>query len=337
MKKIILGVFILLSLSIQAQSDESLNNAKISGKVKLFEEEKFDFDQYKNHVGEILFSNDDFDRKLPESKFIKSYTLGDKLFIRAFMANSPANSMLLQAEQSGIKPKEIKDVRDTFRYQSTVYFVMYLDGKQISTTATAGFGNEEMATLPSYRADINDGTNEEFFGETMYKDLLKEQALLTPGVHKLKIELVPEKKGSTLNIKYKPIATGEIEMIVPKDTKVTESNCFPKTNVINPKLEAETLKAVKAFYKDGDPYSFKIILNENGMQIVKNEFGAILRKEFIAFIICKKGDEVWYRSDVLYKEYNGSDYENVTVHGNSSDSTTKPYKKVNKNCLKFIK
>ncbi|KFE97619.1 hypothetical protein [Chryseobacterium luteum] len=327
MKKIIIGVFTILSLSSQAQTN-----------VKLFEEEKLDLIQYKNHIGEVLFSNEDFERNLPESKYIKSYTLGDKLFIIAFTAHSPANSMLLQAEQNGIKPKEIKNLRESFSYQSTVYFKMYLDGKEITETSTAGFGNEELATLPTYRADINDGTNEEFYGETMYNDLLKEQNLLTPGTHKLKIEMVPVKKGMDFeNIKYKAIAVGEIDLIVPKDIKVIESDCFPKTNILNSKLEAETLKAVKDFYKDGDPYSFKIILEQNGMKIIKNEYGVILRKEYIAFIVCKKGDEVWYRSDVLYKEYNGSGYENATVKGNASESTIVPYRKVNKNCLRFLK
>lgn len=83
MKKIILLAIIACSLNSKAQVLGKLKE-KVGGKSKLelFTEDKLDFPQYQNHIGQVCFSNEEFERTLPEDKYIKTYNLGDKLSIK---------------------------------------------------------------------------------------------------------------------------------------------------------------------------------------------------------------------------------------------------------------
>ena len=343
MRKIILAAFLVASLSSQAQLGGLLNKVKgvgKGGKLELFEEEKLDFPQYQNHIGQICFSNEEFDRTLPETKYIKTYNLGDKLSTRAFMANSPANSAMLQVAASGKKPKEINENK-SFYERCKVVFVMYLDGKEISGTSHAqSFERKDMTSLPTHRVEINDGTEKDFFGESMYRALLEKQELLTPGVHKLKIELIPLLMGDTTGFQYKPIAVGEIDMVVPKEIKLAEADCFPKSAMSDPKLEAEVLKACKVAFKENAANAIKAILAYKDIYIVRGDYNAIIKKSFMAAIACKNNKgEVWYDYYIFDKMYDGSKYLPATV---SSEITVNGYttpsgKKVNSGCLKFLK
>jgi hypothetical protein len=342
MKKIMLMAFLAVSVSSQAQLKGLLNKVKggKGGKIELFEEEKLDFPQYQNHIGQVCFSNEEFERTLPEDKYIKTYRLGDKLAIRAFMANSPANSAMLQVAESGRKPKEINENK-SFYERCKVAFVMYLDGKEISGTSHAQyFERKDMTSLATHRAEINDGTEKEFFGENMYRALLERQELLTPGIHKLKIILIPVLLGDATGFQYKPIAEGEIDMVVPKEIKVTEADCFPKSALSDPKLEAEVLKACKVAFKENAANALKAILAFKDIYIIRGDYNAIIKKSFIAAIACKNSKgEVWYDYYIFDKMYDGAKYLPAVL---SSEATVNGYmapsgKKVNSGCLKFLK
>ncbi len=341
MKKIILLACIAFSVNSHAQLGKLLKD-KVGGKGKLelFPEEKLDFPQYQNNIGKVCFSNEEFERTLPETKYIKTYTLGDKLSVRAFMANSPANSAMLQLAESGKKPKEINENKSTFE-RCKIAFILYVDGKEVSGTSHAQpFKHEDMTGLPTHRAEINDGTEKDFFGESMYRALLERQDLLTPGNHKLKIELVPVIMGDATGFQYKPIAVGEIDMVVPKEIKVTEADCFPKSALADPKLEAEVLKACKVFFKENAANAIKPILVFKDIYIIRGDYNAIIKKSFIAAIVCKNAKgEVWYDYYIFDKIYDGAKYLPATV---SSEATVNGYfapdgKKVNPGCLKFLK
>lgn len=343
MKKIILAAFLVSSLSSYAQLGGLINKVKgvgKGGKLELYEEEKINLEVVTKYAGQLMFSNDDFERELPESKYIKSYTLGDNLALRAWLPNSPVNMMMLQLQESGVKAKEINATRDSFDGQSRVMLFMYLDGVKISNTSYA-WDNEQkpLLTVPSVRADFHDGTDKNYFGKSLYKDLLQKQDMLTPGKHKLKIEVVPRKTfGLGADFNFKPIAVGEIDLIVPAQLKLNESDCFPKKAISDPKLEAEAMRAMKKFYKNGAPNAFKVILTQHDMKIVRQEYtGVILRKSFNATIVFKKGDEVWYDWYTFHKEYDGSKYEEAIVYANADISTLDEGKRVNKECLKFLK
>lgn len=341
MKKIILLACIAYSLNSHAQLLGKLKE-KAGGKSKLelFTEEKLDFPQYQNHIGQVCFSNEEFERILPEDKYIKTYNLGDKLSIRAFMANSPANSAMLQQAESGKKPKLINADKSSFE-RCKIAYIMYVDGKMVSGTSHAEtFEKANMTGLATNRADLNDGTEKNFFGESMYRALLEKPEFLTPGTHKLKIELVPVIMGDSEGFQYKPIAVGEIDMVVPKEIKVTQADCFPKSVLNDPKLEAEVLKACKAFFKENAGNALKAILPFDDIFIVRGDYNAIIKKSFMAAVVCKNSKgEVWYEYYIFDKMYDGSKYlpavvsKDATVNGRFAPDG----KNVNAGCLKFLK
>ncbi|WP_160137929.1 hypothetical protein [Chryseobacterium sp. c4a] len=341
MKKMFLWAFIALSLNCHAQLLGKLKDKLASkDKLELFPEQKLDFPQYQNHIGEVCFSNDDFDRTLPEAKYIKTYTLGDNLSVRAFMANSPANSAMIQWAESGKKPKEINANKSAFG-RCKIAFLVYFDGKMIGGTSHGEyFEPTSMTGLPTYRMELNDGTDKNFFGESIYRTLLEKQELLTPGTHKLKVELVPVMMGDATGFEYKPIAVGEIDMIVPKEIKIAAGDCFPKSVINDPKLEAEVLKAAKVAFKENAPNALKALFPFEKIYIVRGDHGEIIKKSFMAAIACKNNKgEVWYDYFIFEKMYDGSKYLPAAI---SSDATVNNAfapdgKNVNAACLKFLK
>lgn len=323
----------------QAQDAQKIEKEK--GKLKLFTEEPFSTELSKKYSGQVVFSNVELSRDLPESRYITSYTLGDKLSFRAYFPHSVANSMLLQLVESGKKAKEVNQNNTWFNTKSKYLIFMYLDGKKITSTSYAeDFSEESMTSFLSVRADLYDGTEKNFFGETLYKELLTKRELLTPGKHKLKFEFVPiESYGYGSEFEYKPIATGEIDMIVPKQIKLNESDCFPKKALDDPKLEKEVLTAVKRYFKQNAANALKAILAYDDIFVIRNEYGAIIKKSFMAAVVCKNEKEAWYEYYIFDKVYDGGKYldavvsKDITLNG----YTTPSAKDVNMECLKLLK
>jgi hypothetical protein len=330
MKKYILLAFLTFSLSSHAQLGDLLKSNK---KLDLYKEEKLDFPQYKNHIGEILFSNDEFERELPESKYIKTYKLGDPLHIRAFMANSPFNSMFLQLQAGGKSIREINVEKKSFESLAAIQFRLYFDGKYVGdTNLNYPFVKSDLMSLPTHRAELNDNTKEDWFGEDMYRELLEKKDLLIPGTHKLKIELVVDKNnGFGADFKYTPLAVGEIDMIVP-ETKASEETCFPYKALSDAAMENEVMKAVKK----SRPNAFKVILNSRE-KVVRNEYGLIASKTFYATIVSKTPEKIWYDQFLMEKEYQGSGYSDVYISRDMENALLPKNFYVSKECLKFLK
>jgi hypothetical protein len=218
---------------------------------------------------------------------------------------------------------------------------MYFDGKEVTSTSYAeDFTEKSMTNLLSMGADLNDGTPKNFFGESLYRELLSRQDLLTPGKHRLRLEFVPiESYGFGSDFKYKPIAAGEIDLIVPKVIKFNEADCFPKKALEDPKLEKEVLNATKSFFGENAGNALKAILPFKDIYIIRNEYGVIIKKSFMAAVVCKNDTEVWYDYYIFDKVYDGHKYldavvsKDITVNG----YTTPSGKKVHKDCLKLLK
>ncbi len=56
------------------QSNNSVSNTSQKIELDLFDEVSLTFDQYKNNIGKIFFSNEEFERQLPESKYLKMFS-----------------------------------------------------------------------------------------------------------------------------------------------------------------------------------------------------------------------------------------------------------------------
>ena len=321
MKKIILLACIAFSVNSQAQLLGKLKE-KVGGKSKLelYSEEKLDFPQYQNNIGKVCFSNEEFERTLPEDKYIKTYTFGDKLSMRAFFANSPANSMMLQLEQSGKKPREINERRNSFSGQTKLLFVLYLDGQKVTNTSYASnFKESDMTSLPTHRAEFNDGTDDIYFGENLMTDLKRKQDLLTPGTHKLKIEVIPLKTfGFGSEFDYKPIAVGEIDMIV-KNTPIDKKDpdaCLPKAKMTDKALEAKILLAYKNKYSGDTPKEVRIISDR--WYIAKHQYTGVPLRRTVTAVIGRTGkDGKCSRDEFSFaQDYDGNQYQSeVYLYG----------------------
>jgi len=299
---------------------QRLTNPFKKKKLDLYEEEKLDFEQYKNHVGEILFSNDEFERQLPESKYITSYTLGDKLGMRAFLKNSPANSMMLQLVESGEKIKTVNKWKGSFDTGALLY-KMYLDGKFISNTSYAhSFKNDEIASLPTHRADLKDD-NGIYFGEELYESLLKKEELLTPGTHKLKLELIPIYNGSAYSsFEFAPIATGEIDLVITEGaTYVKLDECFPKPKTKDAKIESEITKIINAKIVPESKLR-DVIITSSRWTLLRNPYGSPIKKSIKAALVFTNNGETFYYERIFEKVYDGVEYSPLQM---SSDINIK--------------
>lgn len=342
MKRIILMSFLALSLASHAQDLAKIEKEK--SKLQLFEEEKLtdNFSNiYSKNIGKIVFSNSPIDRDGKDSDYITTYTLGDKLFGRGFYKNSISNSILLQLVESGMKVKDINGWKETFDQQTRLITNFYFDDKFIASAGRDSYLNEDNATekILSVRYFVNDGTEKIWKDEIPYQELLNHQELLTPGKHKLKLEQVPLKTfGQGADFKYKPIAVGEIEVIVPKEIKVSESDCFPKAALNDAKLEKEVLNASKNFFKNAETTFIKAILPFDDVTIIINEYGVILKKSFIAAVVYKNGNISGYEYYIYDKIFDGTKYLDATISKDISlNGKTAPYgKKINSACLKFL-
>ncbi|MEC4050433.1 hypothetical protein OX284_013405 [Flavobacterium sp. SUN046] len=305
-----------------------------SGKLKLFKEEKMDFQQYKNHIGQVCFSHQDFDRTIPESAYIKSFKIGEKVSGRCWFANSSANSIMLQLEANGVSVDEINKSREEIAQEADISISMYMDGELfMRISSSPNRSAENSATLPTDRFDLNEGTDRKFYGEFLLDDLIKRTDLMTGGTHKLRFEAIPVIVGYGLGkgVNFKPIAVSEIDMIVP-ETIPTKVNCFPYQAVEDVAIENEVLKVIKR----NNPAAFKVIINSQ-IKIERDDYGNILNKNFIAAIICKTDKKVWYDVYRFDKLFNGTGYESAVI-SKSADNFTYPRDwKINKECLKFLK
>ena len=335
MKKTAFFIILAMSLNSYAQLSE-----KVKAKLDLYPERTLDSPGYQKHIGEVCFSNESFELDLAESKYIKTYTLGDNLSMRAWFANSPSNSMMIQLAESGKKPKEIKENKYSFKQHAIFRIFVYFDGILVDQSSDAEDWNKDrMSELPALRADFNDGTSKNWYGERFYKEILSRQDLLTPGIHKLKVEVFPYKRGYASNFPFKAIAVGELDVIVPEDIKVSEENCFPKKKMDDKNLEAELLKAFKSHFTVDGHTAIKVIITDNQFTIFRDRYNDIVKKSIMAAVVYKTEDQVSYKYFIFDKNFDGVKYaraiisSELTLNGLSINS---PEKKVNSACLKFL-
>jgi len=330
--RFLLIVFGLFFTVFHAQDAKEI--AKQKAKLELYDEQNIS-NNHINYLGKILFANSEIKDNDPESKYISSYTFGDKLYIRSFLANSIGNSILMQMVEKGIKAKVIND-RGSEMVSANIIYKLYIDGKEVSKTVEGELYDKYVLHSLEVNSCINDGSSADLFGEELYAQLLNHPELLTPGNHKMKVEMMPVcERCSDESKPYKILAAGEIDMVIPNVIKVTESDCFPKKQWSDPKLENE---ALKAFKKRTDAY--KVILTDKDYTVIKNEYGIPLRKSFMAVVVFKSGNEITYEYAVFERIFDGANYQALQTGQINSIPGRYPEnngRKVNAECLKYLK
>lgn len=328
-------LLIVLGLSFTVcQAQDAKDISKQKSKLKLYDEDKPN-NLSSKYLGKIVFANSEIKKDDAETIYISSYTFGDKLYIKSFLSNSIGNNILFQMVEKGIKAKVLNESNSDLNHANIIY-KLYIDGKLVSKTDNGRLYDEYVLHSLEINSCINDGTNTELFGEELYTQLLNHPELLTTGNHKMKIEMIPVcPRCSDESKPEKVLATGEIDLIIPGVIKVTESDCFPKKQWSDAKLENE---AVKLFKKRTDAY--KVILTDKDYTVIKNEFGIPLRKSFMAVVVFKNGNDVTYEYVVFERIFDGVNYQGLQVGQVSSIPGRYPEnnkKKVNAECLKFLK
>ncbi|MFC7348943.1 hypothetical protein ACFQO9_19670 [Chryseobacterium zhengzhouense] len=302
-----------LSFSI-SQAQDSKDIEKQKSKLTLAEEEKLTGDfatLHGKYVGKVVFSNSVITRESPESKFITTYTFGDKLHVRGFFPRSILNSKLISIVETGKTVKEMKyNYWDKEHLDNRYFLKLYLDGNYILGTRTS----ESPETLHaisslSINETLNDDESESNFGKLLYKELKNKVDLLTPGRHKLKLEFTPASSGYDSDYQYKSIAIGEIDMIV-KDRKIDLNDpdvCLPIAQMNDKILEGKILKAFKAKGFKAEPKKVRIVSKK--WNIIRNEYGIILRRYVEAYIGYSKNGKCYYDTYNFNQDYDGSGYQ----------------------------
>ncbi len=328
-------LFVVFGLSFTiCQAQDSKDIEKQKSKLKLYIEKKTS--NATKYSGKILFANSDINNNDPESKYISTYTFGDKLYIRSFLANSVANSIMIQLIEKGVQAKVLNESND-YMSSANLYYKLYIDGKEVSKTKDGDLKRTYVGESLEINNCIYDGTNAELFGEELFTELLIHPELLSPGNHKMKVEMLPYCPSCPDNLMpEKVIATGEIDLIITGVVKVNESDCFPVKQRSDAKLENE---ALKSFKKRTD--AFKVILTDRDYTIIKNEYGIPLRKSFMAAVVFKNGNDVNYEYVVFERIFDGVNYQELQI-GNQYSlpgryEESKVNKKVSADCLKFLK
>lgn len=329
-KNLLILIFCLLTCFCKAQDAKEI--AKQKTKLILYDEEKASNSKY---LGKIVFSNFEIKKDDSENKYISSYNFGDKLYIKSFLSNSIGNNILFQLVEKGIKAKVIND-RNSELTNANIIYKLYIDGKEVSKTKKGKLYDEYVLHSVEINSCVNDGTNSELFGEELYTELLNHPELLAPGNHKMKIEMIPVCSSCTdYGNSEKALAIGEINLVIPSVIKINESDCFPKKQWSDVKLENE---ALKSFKKRTDAY--KVILTDKDYTVIKNEYGIPLRKSFMAVVVFKNGNDVTYEYVVFERIFDGVNYQGLQIGQLNSIPGRYPEnngKKVNTDCLKFLK
>lgn len=312
-KNLFLLTFGLLFSVCNAQDAKEIEKQK--SKLKLFEVEKFGGDLanlQKKYAGKVVFSNSEIQKTdlNSESKYITSYTFGDKLYIKAFYNQSIMNSMFLQMVEKGIKAKDINNINETWR---TGYQInLYLDGKGVSTIEDT---ESDMNSSLTHSATLNNGIDildngDLKFGERLYKTLKSKFDLLTPGKHKLKLVYIPLMWNSIgNNLNFKPIAEGEIEMII-KEAKIDKNDrdvCMPTAKMNDKSIETKIINFIKSKGYKIEPK--KINITSNKWIIKKNKFGIITKRYIDTYLGYIQDGKCKYMYLDINQDFDGIGYQ----------------------------
>jgi hypothetical protein len=236
-----------------------------------------------------------------EAGFGSTFTLGKPIYFRAYMANSLSNNAqrLLPDVSRGII-----DVHALYQLK------FYLDGALAHTGVLRDF-SEELKQYATFKGALQPGDGSDYMGMIDFRLFLsKNEAKLTPGTHKLKMELLPaleypeEKQGPV-------VATGEITLNVgastvnPSDTKT----CLPAAGMKDVALEAKMLQAFKAKGWSEKPSAVRI----TGMKwnIVRNELTSVILKRSVQAVVASTMKEggCRYQEFLFSQDYDGAAYQ----------------------------
>lgn len=274
---------------------------------------------HQKYMGKIVFSKKEAaleKGKEMESEFTTKFTLGgpDPIYFRVYMNNSLSNYITRLSETDRRSSKDI-----TAAYS----FKFYLDGIPV---AFSRYGNRSAFTLAdkqsftTFRSSFykDDGYSK---GTNLFKDFLsKTDDKLTPGDHKIKVEVYPMDDYAEVYI-APMVASGEFTLTVSANAfnRDDENVCLPKAKMQDKQIEAGMLKAFNN--SKGEGKVARIV--ESDWTIVRNETtGIILSRSIDGIIAFTKNGKCQYQVFGFAQNYDGSKFQDgiyLMSEGSSKD------------------
>lgn len=270
------------------------------------------------NMGRIVFaSNVDAltFQKENEAGFGTTFTLGKPIYFRAYMANSVSN--LVQR----LLPDVSREVIDTHAGYNMKF---YLDGSLAYHNMLRDF-TEEQKQYTSFKGALQ-SEGEAYNGDDLFRLFVAEnEAKLTKGAHKLKIELTPfidypeEKEGAVM-------AAGEITLNVGASTADASDTktCLPAAGLKDATLEAKMMQAFKAKGWSEKPSAVRI--TGTRWNIIRNEVSGVIIKRSIGAVVSStlKNGGCQYQSFLFSEEYDGTAYQDAVFMDGIGSPTTVP-------------
>ncbi|MFB9090586.1 hypothetical protein [Flavobacterium paronense] len=281
---------------------------------------------HKKYMGKIVFSKKEAALewgKEIESDFTNKFTLGgpDPIYLRVYMNNSLSNYITRLSE---------KDRRSSKDITAAYSFKLYLDGIPILYSrygTRSAFSLEEKQTFTTFRSSFykDDGYSK---GTNVFKNFLsKTEDKLTPGDHKIKVEVYPMDDYDDVFL-APMVASGEFTLTVSANAFNLNDDavCLPKAMMQDKKIEAGMLKAFNN--SEGEGKIARIV--ESDWTIERNQTtGIILRHAIDGIIAFTKNGKCKYQVFGFAQDYDGTKFQDriylVSV-GSSKD--------INCSCLK---
>ncbi len=311
---ILLACFCLTGM--EAQLLKKIKGKRKGKKLELFQTEESGGPLYDKYKGKVVFSTSEIEREDPESKYISTYTLGNTLYIRSYLTNSVVNSMMEQLLESGEKAKDLNSSKTSLKIKSRLRYKLYFDGKMVSkTNDLKHLESDDRASLLSLRATLNDKTNSNYSHEGLYQSLLLNEDLLTPGKHTLKIELTPWAfSGPASKFEFKPIATGEIELIIEDGASYVKlDECFPKAKMTDATIEKEISQVINSNIVKGSTLN-DVIISSPKWTILTNVLRQPIKKSLRAILVFTDAEgTIFYTERIFEKVFDGVEYSSLSM------------------------
>lgn len=329
MKKVILPILFITSVSANAQLGGLINKAK--NKEKKEEKEtrvtgKGDSNKSKadvtspsheKYMNKVVFASKNLSLNKGqeiESDFGTEFNIDDLIYFRVYLDNTLTNYL----------SPLVKESNDVISKNSTFRLDFYIDNVLVEDLTSSNiplntFTPEEKATWTTFKGAFkSEYEKEDMVGKNVFKELIrKQESKLTPGKHQLKMEVSPiyiDPVDPTKNSKGSVIATGNITIIAkeviidPYDPIV----CIPKSNMNDAALET---KIANYYLKKFKTTSDVVRTQSSDWAIEKNKYtGLIVRRKIDVYIGYKSAEGVCYKVlKGVSQEYLGGKYNDDLI------------------------
>lgn len=288
---------------------------------------------HEKYMGKIVFTGDDVNiarGKENEAGFKNEFNLGDPIYFRVYMQDALLNFL---------RPY-VKGVDDyMFTRDSRFILKVYLDGKYLDSLYKAKlkfdeFAEAEKKTWTTFRGALKSTDNSVYIGTYMYKEFLtKYERLLTPGSHKLTIEVCPE--FAPFDPRYKAylgdvVARGEITLNV-KGSAIDPNDpntCMPLSKMDDKELTKQIRETYTKLY-GVKALSARILTPQ--WTIERSKYTELIKRRSLEVSIgYNQGGKCYRRAYMLYQEYDGRNFmKDLTFETNMQNP---PYE-INCKCL----